>query len=259
MTEMNEGPVRVEPLASGAIWRVMLATPKANILDAPKIAALTDVFERAADDAGLKAIVLTGEGPHFSFGASVEEHLPGDFESMIPAFHGLFDRMLRASVITLGAVRGRCLGGGLELASFCNRVFASADARLGQPEIVLGVFAPVASIALAERVGRGAAEDLCLSGRTVTAEEAERLGLVDQIVDDPEAAALAYAKEYLLPRSASSLRLAVRAVRQGFERRFRQDLERVERLYVDELMSTRDATEGLRAFLDKREPVWSDS
>jgi cyclohexa-1,5-dienecarbonyl-CoA hydratase len=161
--------------------------------------------------------------------------------------------------MTLAAVRGQCLGGALELASFCHRVFAAPDAKLGQPEIVLGVFAPVASVALPARVGQSHAEDLCLSGRSIGGEEALRIGLVDELADDPGDAALAYARAHLLPRSASSLRLAVRAVRQGFADRFRADLAEVERLYMNELMSTADAQEGLQSFVEKRKPEWRDA
>lgn len=258
---MNEAKdsVRVEHLEGGALWRVTLATPKANILDMEKTARLSAIFEAAQRDVGLKALILEGEGPNFSFGASVEEHLPERFEAMISGFHALFGRILDASVVTLAAVRGQCLGGGLELASFCNRLVVAPDARLGQPEIVLGVFAPVASVALVERIGRGRAEDLCLSGRALDAEEALRIGLADEIADDPGEAALAWARKYLLPRSASSLRLAVRALRGGFATRFRDELQQAERLYVEELMYTMDANEGLRAFLEKRAPVWSNA
>jgi cyclohexa-1,5-dienecarbonyl-CoA hydratase len=254
-----DGPVRVEPLDDGAIWRVLLATPKANIVDMEKVEVLTAIFDRAKTTADLKAIVIEGEGPHFSFGASVQEHLPGQFEAMLRGFHGLFGRMLDASVFTLAAVRGQCLGGGLELVFFCNRVVASPDAKLGQPEIMLGVFAPVASVALADRVGRGAAEDLCISGRSVSAAEALRIGLADQIADDPAEAALAYARKYLLPKSASSLRMAQRAVRREFGERFRREIAEVERLYAEELMATADANEGLNAFLAKREPQWRNA
>jgi len=258
-TEANGKPVRLETLDDGALWHVFLATPKANILDMEKTELLGSIFERAREERSLKAIVIDAEGPHFSFGASVEEHLPGQFESMIPGFHRLFDRMLASSVTTLAAVRGQCLGGALELVSFCHRVFASGDAKLGQPEIVLGVIAPVASVLLSGRVGRGAAEDLCLSGRSIAAAEAARIGLVDEIADDPGEAALAYARKHLLPRSASSLRLAVRAVRAGFAARFRRELAEVERLYLEDLMSTADAKEGLQAFVEKRKPLWNDA
>jgi cyclohexa-1,5-dienecarbonyl-CoA hydratase len=251
--------VRVEPLDDGAIWRVTLATPKANIIDMEKSEQLCSIFSDAGADKHLKAIVLEGEGPHFSFGASVEEHLPGKFEPMLRGFHKLFGQILDSSVTTLAAVSGQCLGGGLELAAFCHRVFASANAKLGQPEIVLGVFAPVASVALADRIGRSRAEDLCLSGRSITAEEAREIGLVDEIADDPSEAALFYAREHLLKHSASSLRLAVRALRGGFAERFRKDLAEAERLYMETLMSTADAVEGLEAFVEKRPPSWSDA
>jgi len=255
----TDGPVRLEALDDGAIWRVKLATPNANILDMEKTAALHEIFGRARNDKQLKAVLIEGEGPHFSFGASVEEHMPGKVEAMLSGFHGLFHRMLDASVPTLAVVRGQCLGGGLELAAFCHRVFAAPDAKLGQPEIALGVFAPVASVFLAERVGRSRAEDLCLSGRSLDAGEALRIGLVDDVSDDPAAAALGYARAHLLPRSASSLRLAAGALRMGLAARFREDLRQVERLYVDELMRTDDAGEGLRSFLEKRAPVWTGS
>lgn len=252
-------PVRLEPLDGGALWRVVLATPESNILDMDKSVRLAAIFDRAAGERGLKAIVLDADGPNFSYGASIPQHLPQTFEAMLRAFHRVFDRILEAGVVTLTAVRGHCLGGGLELAAFSNRVFAAPDARLGQPEIALGVLAPVGSVVLAERIGRSRAEDLCLSGRAIAADEALRIGLVDEVTADPAAAAVSYAREHLLPRSASSLRLANRAVRGAFAARFRRELSRVERLYVDELMSTSDAVEGLRAFLEKRKPSWTDS
>jgi cyclohexa-1,5-dienecarbonyl-CoA hydratase len=143
--------------------------------------------------------------------------------------------------------------------TLCHRVFASEDAKFGQPEIMLGVFAPAASVLLAERVGRGAAEDLCLSGRSITADEAFRIGLVDQIAEnDPAEEAAAYARTHLLPRSASSLRLAAKAVRAGLRARLVMELPEVERIYLKELMATDDAVEGLQAFLEKRPAIWRD-
>ena len=256
---LMDGPVRLEALEQGAIWRAVLATPKANILDSEKCGILGDVFVRAAADGGVKAVVLTGDGPHFSFGASVQEHLPGQAAAMLAGFHRLFLRMLDARVPTLAAVRGQCLGGAMELAIFCNRIFASPDARLGQPEIVLGVLAPVASVMLAERVGRSRAEHMLLSGASLDAAEGLAIGLVDELADDPGAAALAYAGAHLLPKSASSLRFAVEAARAGFAERVRHDLAAAERLFLDRLMATADAREGLQAFLEKREARWTNA
>jgi len=238
---------------------VRLDRPKGNILDGRMVEALNRAFRDATEEAGLKAIVLEGAGRHFSFGASVPEHLPGPVDAMIRSFHELFRTMLDCAVPVVAAVRGQCLGGGLELASFCHRLIASPTAHLGQPEIVLGVFAPVASIVLPERMGRAAAEDLCLTGRVLSAEEALASGLVDQIADDPTEAALSYVREHFLSRSASSLRLAVRAIREPLRRRVLTDLAAVERLYLDDLMRTNDAVEGIQAFLDKRSPAWRNA
>jgi cyclohexa-1,5-dienecarbonyl-CoA hydratase len=175
---------------------------------------------------------------------------------MLETFHGLFAKIAAAAVPVLAAVRGQCLGGGLELAAFCHRVFAAPDSSLGQPEIKLGVIAPVASALLPERVGRGTADELLLTGRSLTGSEAVRCGLVDAVADDPEAAALAFARENLLQHSPSSLRFAARAARDDFHDRFFATLRRLERLYLDELMATRDAVEGITAFLEKRPPTW---
>jgi len=250
--------VRIEVLDDGAIWRVLLATPRANTLDIEKAELLCSIFARAREEQGLKAVVIEGDGPHFSFGASVEEHLPEQVEAMLHGFHQLFYSMLDASVMTLAAVRGQCLGGAMELAIFCNRIFASPDAKLGQPEILLGVLAPVASVMLADRVGRSRAEHLCLSGKVMSAAEGLAIGLVDELADDPGAAAVEYATELLLPKSASSLRIAQRAIRGDFAERVRRDLAEAERLFLEELMPTADAQEGLRAFLEKRDPEWKN-
>jgi cyclohexa-1,5-dienecarbonyl-CoA hydratase len=251
--------LRQERTEGGAVLRLLLAAPKANILDAEMIAALTRAFREAGDRPDLKCVIVEGEGPHFSFGASVPEHLPGAVESMLPRFHDLFRTMFDAGIFTIAAVRGQCLGGGLELAMACNRVLAAPGAKLGQPEIRLGVLAPVASVLLAERTGRPCAEDLCLTGRIVDAEEALRIGLADGIAEDPGEAALAWAREHLLAKSAAALRHALRAVRTPLLRRFDEDLRRVEAIYLEDLMKTADAEEGLRAFLEKRDPKWSNA
>jgi cyclohexa-1,5-dienecarbonyl-CoA hydratase len=252
-------PVDVELRAQGAVWVVRLARPKANVLDAAMIRALTTTFGEARTATGLKTIVLAAQGPDFSFGASVQEHLPEHVAGMLHDFHALFRTVAAADVPVLAAVRGRCLGGGLELAAFCHRVFAAPDAKLGQPEIALGVFAPVASLLLPLRIGRAHAEDLCLSGRTVGADEALRIGLVDELGDDPDARALAWAEANLLRHSASSLRHAVRALRGPFAETFFGQLADLEHDYVHELMATADAVEGIQAFLQKRPPQWRNA
>jgi cyclohexa-1,5-dienecarbonyl-CoA hydratase len=257
---MAASPLAVERLDDGAIWRVAIGGSKGNILDGAVMQALAALFRDARVSPHLKAICLEGQGAHFSFGASVGEHLPPLAGAMLSAFHGALLAMIDSHVPVLAAVRGQCLGGGLEIVMLCHRVVAAPDARLGQPEIMLGVFAPMASIVLADRVGRSAADDLCLSGRSVTAQEALAMRLVDQIADgDPADEAIGWARTHLLPKSASSLRYAVRAARLGLRARLAAELPAIESLYLDDLMSTADALEGLQAFMERRPVAWRDA
>lgn len=257
MNAPMDSPVRLTVLDDGAIWRVALAMPKANVIDANMTRALAAVFERVDAHPRLAAIVLTSEGPHFSFGASVQEHLPDQVAAMLEGFHGLFAKIAAARIPVLAAVRGQCLGGGLELAAFCHRLFVTPGASLAQPEIKLGVIAPVASALLPERIGRGAADDLLLTGRVLTGTEAVECGLADVLAEDPDAAALDYARGHLVDHSASSLRFAVDAARAGFHARFFETLRQLERIYLDRLMTTTDAAVGITAFLAKHKPQWS--
>jgi cyclohexa-1,5-dienecarbonyl-CoA hydratase len=184
--------------------------------------------------------------------------MPDTFKGMLAALHQLVLRMVAYPVPILVSIKGQCLGGGLEVAAAGHLLFAAPDAKFGQPEIVLGVFAPAASCLLPERMQRAAAEDLLYSGRSIGAEEALRTGLLNAVTDDPEAAALAWFDAYAAKHSASSLRFAVAAARLDMVERVRSKLASLERLYIDGLMSTRDAVEGLTAFLDKRAATWED-
>ncbi len=242
-----------------ACWLVTLNAPKGNIIDTSMIRALTDVVIRAAETQRLKAIIFTGAGPHFSFGASVKEHQPGEVETLLPAFHDLIRRTFECGVFTIAAVRGQCLGGGLELASACHRIVASPDAHFGQPEILLGVFAPAGSVLLPERIGRARAEDLCLTGRIIGSVEALRIGLVDDLADNPVESALKYTNDHLSKLSASTLRHAVRAVRLPLAQRFNETIQQLEHRYLNDLMKTADAKEGISAFLEKRTAKWRDA
>ncbi|TAK17336.1 MAG: cyclohexa-1,5-dienecarbonyl-CoA hydratase [Acidobacteria bacterium] len=248
--------VTVDTLEGGALWRVTFSNGTGNILDGETMRGITEVFRKARASAPLKAICLTGAGKHFSFGASVQEHMPGQVEAMFAAFRDLVFAMLDADVVTIAAVKGRCLGGGLEVAALCHHIVATGDARFAQPEITLGVFAPVASIVLVDRIGRVNAEDLCLSGRTIDAGTAHGMGLVNAIHEDPLAAGVAWAQEQFGAHSPSSLRHAVRAVRADLKRRMQNELPALETQYLQQLMKTADAVEGLTAFLEKRPATW---
>lgn len=240
----------------GALARLRLARPRANIVDAAMIAALDGALLAYRTNNKLRAVLLDAEGPNFSFGASVEEHLPAQCAQMLASLHALIVAMIEFPVPILVAVRGQCLGGGLEVALAGSLIFASPDAQFGQPEMKLGVFAPAASVLLPYRVNRPMAEDLLFSGRSIGAEEARAAGLVHTVFADPETAALTYFNEHLAGKSASSLACALAAARGPMIRDVRQRLAEVERLYLDRLMATRDANEGLTAFLAKRRPQW---
>lgn len=249
-------PLRVWLEASGRLLRLRLARPKANVIDATMIAALGAALDKHLGRTDLLGVLIDAEGPHFSFGASVEEHLPEHCAAMLKSFHVLILRLIESPAPVLVAVRGQCLGGGLELASAGTLIFASPEAKLGQPEIKLSVIAPVASCLLPERMGHAAAEDMLLSGRSLAAEEARAAGLVYSVAEDPEAAALTWFNQHLADKSAAALRCATRAARLDYIDRIRVKLARVEALYLEELMSTHDAVAGLEAFLAKRPPQW---
>jgi cyclohexa-1,5-dienecarbonyl-CoA hydratase len=240
----------------GALLRLRLSRPKANIVDAEMIAALHGALRAHGTLNTLRAVLLDAEGAHFSFGASVDEHLPDQCGAMLASLHALVLAMVEFPAPILVAVRGQCLGGGLEVALAGGPIFAAPDAQFGQPEMNLGVFAPAASVLLPYRVNQPAAEDLLFSGRSICAVEAKAMGLVHTVFEDPETAALAYFNEYLLHKSAAAMACAVLAARGAMLRDVRQRLAEVERLYLDRLMSTRDANEGLVAFLAKRKPHW---
>jgi cyclohexa-1,5-dienecarbonyl-CoA hydratase len=242
--------------ADDALLRLRLNRPKANIVDAAMIGALTRAFASHRATSTLRGVLLDAEGPNFSFGASVEEHLPAQCAQMLASLHALIIAMLEFPAPILVAVRGQCLGGGLEIALAGGPIFAAPDAQFGQPEMKLGVFAPAASVLLPYRVNQPMAEDLLFSGRSIGAQEAHTAGLVQSVSDDPEAAALAYFNQHLAGKSAASLACALVAARGALLRDVRQRLAEVEQLYLERLMATHDANEGLAAFLAKRTPQW---
>lgn len=250
-------PLKTWVEADGRLLRMRLNRPKANLIDAAMIAALNQALGDHLGNPLLSAVLLDAEGPHFSFGASVEEHLPGQCADMLAQLHGLILNMVESPVPVLVVVQGQCLGGGLEVALAGHFIFVAPDASLGQPEMKLGVFAPAASCLLPELIGQVRALDLLLSGRSISGSEAAAIGLAKEAAADPAGAALRYFEEHLKPKSASSLRYAVKAARGDYCSRVREKLAAVERRYLDELMHTHDAVEGIEAFIAKRTVQWT--
>lgn len=253
----SSGPVRVEPTCEGRVARITLAAGKGNVLTREVIAVLRDVFVELGRDRDIRAAVVAAEGKHFSFGASVPEHVPGEVERMLPELAELFRDMARAAVPLAAAVRGACLGGGLELVLAAHHIVVAEEAELGLPEVTLGVFPPVAAAVLPYRVPQPVADRLVTGGEQIGGREAVDIGLADAVcpADEVERVAEAWAQRYA-PMSSTAVRFATRASRWAFDEALEHRLAALTDLYLDELMSTEDAREGISAFLEKRQPAW---
>jgi cyclohexa-1,5-dienecarbonyl-CoA hydratase len=246
--------------ADGRTAWVTLDRPALNVLDIAMMNALSSALglqlERLNPECDF--IVIQGAGPKgFSAGAEVRDHTPDRVAEMLGVFHGIFRRLWEAECITVAAVHGHCLGGGMELATFCDFVIATESAVFGQPEIKLGCFPPVAMVMFPHLAGPRAALDLILTGRTISAREAQQLGLVTRVVPDDR---LTQEVDALLAelrqRSPAVLGMTRRALWRHMGLDFDRSLREVEELYLNQLMKTEDAQEGIRAFLEKRVPTW---
>jgi cyclohexa-1,5-dienecarbonyl-CoA hydratase len=244
--------VRVE---NRAAW-IKLNQPPLNILNIPMMRELDAALKRAIPQCDF--LVFYSEAQKgFSAGVDVADHSPKRVGKMLGSFHAIFRRLAATDCVTLAFVHGYCLGGGMELATFCDFVVAAGSAQFGQPEIKLGCFPPVAMITLPQLIGIRAATDLILTGRQIGAPEAQMLGLVTRVVPDGEHADAAHELlDELRELSPAVLRLARRTMWRLHAAEFSKRLTEVERIYLTKLMKTFDAQEGIRAFLEKRPPHW---
>jgi len=243
---------KVEFTADANAYRITLNDPPLNILDIAMLEELRDALGRVANDRHCLIIAAAGEKA-FSAGASVRDHLGERVSTMLQRFHECFRLLAKLDVVTVALVNGAALGGGCELALACDFVLASDRSKFGQPEINLGVFPPVAAYQLSRQMPPRKGLELLLTGETVDAS-----GIANVIF--PAAEFEPRANEWLqrlYRQSASSLRFAKRAFRLAQSADFDERLAAVERLYLEELMKTHDANEGLNAFVEKRKPVWS--
>lgn len=235
-------------------YRITLADPPLHILDIEMLGQLREALGRVEADRALLVVDAEGEKA-FSAGASVQDHMGDRIDSMLSLFHDCFRILDRLDVVTIALVRGAALGGGCELALACDFVLAASNAKFGQPEIKLGVFPPVAAFQLARQLPPRRGLELLLAGDSIDAAEASRLGIVNAVF---EATTFPADAETWIGRltklSPSSLRYAKKAFRISAHADFQQRLTETERLYLDELMKTDDAVEGLTAFIEKRPP-----
>jgi cyclohexa-1,5-dienecarbonyl-CoA hydratase len=245
----------------GTVANILLDDGKGNVLDSVMMLEMLGLFSEFRTNKDIKLITFQGEVKHFSFGASVPEHTKDLAPTMISTFHKIFTELIELSIPTMAKISGQCLGGGMELALMCNFMFADKTAVLAQPEIILGVFPPPASIMLPIKIGNARAEEILLTGRNVDAEEGERIGLLNKVYEDKEALNAGtdeWITKNIVPKSAQSLKYGVKASRAVFNYIMTNKLPYLEQLYVGQLMETKDANEGINSFLEKRKPVWEN-
>jgi cyclohexa-1,5-dienecarbonyl-CoA hydratase len=255
--EGNEETVHLQ--TSERVAWLTIDRPPLNILDIPTIQQLGAAIaslDRLGPD--LQVVVVRGAGERaFSAGVSVQDHTPDKVGPMLESFHRAIRLLRDLPAVTIAAVQGHCLGGGMELALACDLMVASEESRFGQPEVDLGCYPPVAAALYPSLIGTGKTLDLLLTGRTLDCQEAERLGLVTRRVPTGH---LGIAVEefvgQITSKSAPVTRLIKTAIRAGRDQGFSAGLAEAERLYLHELAATEDMQEGLAAFLEKRKPEW---
>jgi cyclohexa-1,5-dienecarbonyl-CoA hydratase len=250
--------VRLRVDISPPVARIVLRHAPLNIIDIPMMEELAQALGEIERRSDVSVVVLSGEGRVFSAGVDVAAHTPDKVEAMLLKFHAVIRALVASKKVTIAAVRGHCLGGGAELAMVCDMAYTTATAQWGFPEIKLGCYPPVACTALAALVGQKRAAELILTGRTIGGVGAAEMGLANRAVADEElAVAVERTLDELLQLSPAALAVTKKAVYAWDAMHFDKGLARAEKIYLDELMKTADAPEGIRAFMEKREPKWT--
>ncbi len=240
---------------------IVINRPPYNVLDIAAMEEMNAALDLVASDESCKLLLITGSGEKaFSAGVEVADHTPDKVEHMLEVFHGIFRRLQKISVPTVAAVNGVALGGGCELALGCDMIVAASHAKIGQPEIKLGVFPPVAAVLLPRLMSPAKAMEFLLGGNSIDALEAERLGLINRVfAKEAFSASVETFLAQFLSLSKPALSLTKSAMRQAFGKSFNEALAGAEEIYLKQLMITEDAREGLNAFMEKRKPVWKNA
>ena len=230
-----------------------------NVLNIEMMEEIDSYLEGLMKEKSLKLLVIQAAGKAFSAGVDVGEHLGDLVYKMIEVFHKIFRLMDALKVPSIAVVNGSALGGGCELALYCDMVIATERAKFGQPEIQVGVFPPIAALVFPRMIGRKKALELILSGDIISAQEALALGMVNKIVPEPSLPEeVNKFIEKFKKLSGIILKLTKEAALAGLNDDMDQGLKAIEKIYLDILMKTHDANEGLRAFMEKRKPIWKD-
>ena len=250
----------VQYSSSQGIARLVLNRPPANVLSIDMMGEINSVLESLEYQKDVKVVVLSATGKYFSPGFELTDHLGDRAYMMLEAFRRIFENMARIDKPLLAVVSAPALGAGSMLAAGCDLVYAAATAaKFGHPEIKGGVFNPVAASLLPRLVGRKKAAEILFGGGGITATEAERIGLITRAIPDEalegEVAALV---QRLQEQSAVVLQLTRRALAGGADLALPEAFAHAEDVYLNHLMATEDAEEGLKAVMGKRKPVWKD-
>jgi cyclohexa-1,5-dienecarbonyl-CoA hydratase len=240
------------------VARIVLRNPPLNVIDIPMMEDLAHALGEIEARSDISVVVLSGEGKAFSAGVDVAAHTPDKVQAMLVKFHTVIRALVASKKVTIAAVHGHCLGGGAELAMVCDMVYTSGAAQWGFPEIKLGCYPPVACTALAALAGQKRASELILTGRTISGIEIAAMGLANRAVGDEELAdTVDQTVSELLRLSPAALAVTKKAVYAWDAVHFDKGLARAEKIYLEELMKTADAQEGISAFLEKRAPKWT--
>lgn len=240
------------------VAKITINTPPLNILNIETLRELNNAFKNVKKDDSVSVVILEGAGDRaFSAGVDIKDHMPEKVEELLEAFHEVFYSLFDLDRPTIAVVDGFALGGGCEVATACDMVVASERSVFGQPEINAGVLPPPATVLFPKLIGRRKAFELILTGDRIDAKEAERIGLVNTVVPAEKLDEIVNELvSKLREKSPIVLRLNRKAIYSGLDIDFRKALTKVTDLYLRQLMKTEDAVEGLKAFLEKRKPVW---
>jgi len=236
---------------------VSLQNPPLNVIDIAMMEEMAEALVEIEARPDVLVIVFAGSGKHFSAGVDIAAHTADKVEAMLAKFHAVIHLLVSSKKVSIAAVHGHCLGGGAELALVCDLVYTAESATWGFPEITLGCYPPVAVTALAAVVGQKHAADLILTGRSISGKEAANIGLANRAVSSEEVeSVLQESIEHLKTLSSAALAVTKKAIYAWDSIHFDKGLARAEKIYLDDLMTTEDAQEGINAFLQKREPLW---
>lgn len=234
--------------------------PPMNILNIATMEEMNEAITSLTDNKDVKVLIITSSGEKaFSAGVDVTEHTAEKVQEMLRVFHDVFRNLSKLSQVTVAAAKGFTLGGGCEVAIFCDMIFAADNLKIGQPEIKLAAIPPIALLIMPQLIGLKKASELLFTGKIIDAAEAERIGLVNKTVPlDTFESDLKSFIQPLTELSLIGLKFSKRGIQLGMETSFPEGLEKIEKIYLEDLMASEDPHEGLKAFMEKRKPVWKN-